>query len=263
MTDTVLVGTQAVIIEGYLDGWEPPLVPSPLVDAGAMPARPGFWPAFLYAVGLSKSAAEAFDDDLADVSVLIDELVDPTAWPVLSIRLHRGHLLHIVMRNFPDDAGVDFVIAPPVGGRYIPLAAMEGSFRGPGLSWPELVAAARQPDDVLSPAARMLLLLPITGDTHTPAHAAPLIAKALTSVGATRLQDVVASELLNVRAFWAPATWTTVQGVRVCDGHHSYRTLGGLTRQQLELVDEALGAVAAHNSGVLTRVYRRDGQPTL
>jgi len=127
MTDTVLVGTQAVIIEGYLDGWEPPLVPSPLVDAGAMPARPGFWPAFLYAVGLSKSAAEAFDDDLADVSVLIDELVDPTAWPVLSIRLHRGHLLHIVMRNFPDDAGVDFVIAPPVGGRYIPLAAMEGS----------------------------------------------------------------------------------------------------------------------------------------
>jgi hypothetical protein len=106
-----------------------------------MPTRPGFWPAFLHTVGGSKSAVHAFDNDLADVSALLDELLNPQAWPVLSVRLQRGHLLHIVMRNFPDDAGVDYVIAPANGGQHIPLAAMEGHFRGPALSWPELVTA--------------------------------------------------------------------------------------------------------------------------
>lgn len=231
-----------MIIEGYLDGWEPPFATSPLVDAGAMLTRPGFWPAFLHTVGGSESAVQAFENDPADVSALIDELDNPEAWPVFPLRLHRGHLLHIVMRNFPEDAGVDYVLSPSDGGQHIPLAAMEGHFRGPALSWPELVAAARQPDDARSPAARLLLLQPVAADTDTPAGAPAIIAEALTSVGAATLQDEVAGELLQNHRYWSPATWTTVQGVRVCTGEHSYRTLGSLTQEQLEVVDEALAA---------------------
>jgi hypothetical protein len=86
--------------------------------------------------------------------------------------------LHIVMRNFGDDAGVDYAV----------------------------------------------------------------IAAALTSVGATRIQDAVAAELLLYRRYWSPAPWMTVRGVRICVDEHSYRTHGGrLTQQQLEVVDEALG----------------------
>jgi hypothetical protein len=131
-------GDQNVIIEGYLDGWEPPFATSPLVDAGAMLTRPGFWPAFLHTVGDSESAVQAFENDPADVSALIDELDNPEVWPVFPLRLHRGHLLHIVMRNFPEDAGVDYVLSPSDGGQHIPLAAMEGTFAGRpcrGPSW--------------------------------------------------------------------------------------------------------------------------------
>jgi hypothetical protein len=201
----------------------------------------GFWPAFLNWVGGSASAIHAFDDGPADVSAMFDELDNSEAWPVLALGLRQGHLLHIVMRNFPDDAGVDYVLSPADGGQHIPLAAMEGHFRGPALSWLELVAAARQPD-ALSPAARLLLLKPVAADTDTPANASAVIAAALTSVGATAFQHEVAGELAHDHRHWEPATWTTFQGLRVCTGGHSYRTLGSLTREQHELIDQALTA---------------------
>jgi hypothetical protein len=139
-----------MIIEGYLDGFEPPFEASPMIAAGAMITRPAFWPAFLHTVGGSQSAPLAFDIDLADVSALIDELLNPEAWPVFSMRLHRGHLLHIVMRNFSGDAGIDYVLAPAGGGQHIPLAAMEGHFRGPAASWPaQFVAASRLLEECL------------------------------------------------------------------------------------------------------------------
>jgi hypothetical protein len=188
-----------VIIEGYLDGWEPPFATSPLVDARALPTRPGFWPAFLHTVGGSESAVPAFDDDPANVSALIDEFLNPDAWPVLSVALHRGHQLHIVMRNFPGEGGVDYVVAPAGGGPHIPLASMEGHFRGPAASWPELVATASHPDELFSPAARLLLLQPVTADTDTPVTAPSVIAAALTSVGSARHQDAVAAETTRQR----------------------------------------------------------------
>jgi hypothetical protein len=206
-------------------------------------ANPAFWPTFLNLVGGSRTAADAFDVDKADLSVAADELLDPDAWPVFSVGLADGHQLHIVMRNFPDDTGVDYVLVPRHGGRYIPLASLEGHFQGPAMSWPELIAAANQPDERLSPAARLLLLHPAGGDIDTPMDADDLLAEAIASIGATRLQAAVASELLKHPGLWSPCGWTTTDNGPTCSGTHSYRQPGGsLTQQQLRLIAEAFGA---------------------
>jgi hypothetical protein len=58
---------------------------------------------------------------------------------------HRNRL-HIIMRNFEGDAGVDYVLETSAGDKSIDLAALEGHFRGPALAWSELMVAAQQSD---------------------------------------------------------------------------------------------------------------------
>jgi hypothetical protein len=124
----------AVVIPGYLDGYQPPFVESPLIDGSAMMANDLFWPAFLYTVGGSGSAPHAFGVDPADLNEVIETFLDEHEWPVFSLRLAGASRVHIIMRNFPDDGGVDYVLEPGTGGDAIPLAAMEGHFRGPALA---------------------------------------------------------------------------------------------------------------------------------
>lgn len=108
------------------------------------------------------------------------------------------------------------------------------------MSWGELIAAADQPDEALSPAARVLLLQPAAGDTDIPNEASTMLAKAATSVGAVRQQQTVATELLGRRRYWSPCDWTTTADGLVCTGPHSYRQPGaGLTQQDLRLVASA------------------------
>jgi hypothetical protein len=129
---------------------------------------------------------------------------------------------------------------PTHGEPMMKLAALEGHFRGPALSWSELVAAANQDDGQLSPAARLLLLLPAAGDIDTPGDARDLVAAAVTSVSASRQQVSVASELLNSHGYWTPCPWTIRDEVPVCAGPHSYRSAGGgLTQQQLRMIAHA------------------------
>jgi hypothetical protein len=200
-----------------------------------------FWPAFLYTVGGSASAPRAFDVDPADVNDLIDAFLDEHTWPVFSLRLAAVSRVHVVMRNLPDDGGVDYVLDPGTGGDAIPLAAMEGHFRGPALAWPELVTAAQQPDSDHTPAQRLLLLLPACADRDRPGDATRTVAGALTAVGATSHARTAAEELLNSPRYWtSDCAWTTVDDALICLGSHAYRSPdGALTPTDLRLITNA------------------------
>jgi hypothetical protein len=223
-------------------GWlnEPPFQRSPLVDGSEMMASTLFWPAFLHTVGGSPSAPDAFTCDLGDLSEFIDALVEPHRWPVFSLTLAGRHRLHVVMRNFEGDGGVDYVLEPSTGGQALPLAAMEGHFRGPALSWPELVAVAQQQDEEHTPAARLLLLLPSCADNARPSVAVDIVAAALTAVGAQAMHQRLSAELIESPRYWEPGQWTTVDGTVVCLGSHAHRQIGGkLSRTDLRLITEA------------------------
>ncbi|WP_422742725.1 hypothetical protein ACN27B_30200 [Micromonospora sp. WMMD754] len=234
-----------VIIPGYLDGYEPPFLRSPLIDGSQVMADALFWPAFLYTVGGSVSAPNAFGADLADLDELTATLLNPDSWPVFSLALAGRSRLRVIMRNFPGDGGVDYVLDPGNGGDSIPLAAMEGHFRGPALAWPELVAAAHQPDQGHTVAERMLLLLPACADRDRPRTAIDLVMAALTSLGAGSHARQVGVELLNSRRYWTQACqWATADGVLVCLGSHAYRSLGSeLSPSDLLLITEAFAAL--------------------
>ncbi|GAA4577740.1 hypothetical protein [Planotetraspora kaengkrachanensis] len=229
-----------MIIPGYLDGYEPPLRPSPLVGGAEVMSSPLFWPAFLYTVGGSSTAPAAFDADPGDLDAFVERLLHPDRWPVFSLPLARRNHLHIVMRNFADDAGVDYVLEPNTGDQSIELAALEGHFRGPALAWPELMAAAQHPDSDHTPAERLLLLLPAYGDSDTPATAVDVVAAALSSVGARSNEGQVSAELLDSRRYWTPCPWAATDGVLACLGPHSYRRVGGrLSSVELRVIADA------------------------
>jgi hypothetical protein len=229
-----------VIIPGYLDGYEPPLRLSPLVGGAELMSSSLFWPAFLYTAGGSSTAPRAFDVDPADLDGLIGEFLRQDRWPVFSLPLADRTRLHIIMRNFAGDSGVDYVLELDAGDEPIALAALEGHFRGPALAWSELMAAAQQPDPDHTPAERLLLMLPAYGDSDTPASAVDVVATALSAVGVRADQRQVSAELLDNRRYWAPCQWTVIDGVLACLGSHSYRhPAGQLSSAKLRLVAEA------------------------
>ncbi|MBO4209576.1 hypothetical protein [Micromonospora echinofusca] len=228
-----------VIIPGYLDGYDPPIVRSPLVDGSEMMSSHLFWPAFLYTVGGSASAPAAFHVDTADLSEFIDVLLDPHDWPVFSMSLAGRSRLHIIMRNVEDDSGVDYLLDPDTGGNPIQLAAMDGHFRGPALAWPELVAAAQQPEQNHTVAERLLLLLPACADSDRPSLAVDMVAQALVALGACSNVRQTSMELLDNRRYWTSCQWTTVNGIRICLGPHAYRRPGSeLAPADLRLITD-------------------------
>ncbi|GIJ76626.1 hypothetical protein SAMN05443287_108141 [Micromonospora phaseoli] len=230
-----------MIILGYLDGYEPPILRSPLVDGSDVMSHALFWPAFLATVGGAASAPDAFDIDPADLEQIVDVFLDPHRWPVFSLPLSGPCRLHVIMRNFEDEGGVDYVLDPGTGNASIPLAAMEGHFRGPAFAWPEVVAAAHQPDPDHTPAERLLLLVPACADSNRPNEAVDLVAEALATLGARSDLGQVSEELLNNRRYWAPCRWTYVDDVLVGLGPHTYRRHGGeLSPEQLHLIAATL-----------------------
>ncbi|MEV4713936.1 hypothetical protein [Micromonospora sp. NPDC049374] len=145
------------------------------------------------------------------------------------------------MRNVEDEGGVDYVLDPGTGDASIRLAAMEGHFRGPAFAWPEVVAAAHQPDPDHTPAERLLLLVPACADSSRPHKAVDLVAEALATLGARSDVRQVSDQLLNSRRYWAPCRWTYVDDALVSLGRHTYRRHGGeLSPEQLRLIAATL-----------------------
>ncbi|MEW2376568.1 hypothetical protein AB0883_10740 [Micromonospora sp. NPDC047812] len=228
-------------LRGYLDGFQPPVDTSVLVDATPSLDDPLFWPAFLLAPGGSWAAAVAFDADPADVEVYAEEMHQHDNWPVISLDLARGHRLHILFRNFDGDSGWDYLVQPAGSDTAITAAALEGGFQGPALSWSELVKTARQPNSKHGPAERLLLLLPAAGDSGIPPEAHDVVTSAVTAVGAKHRQDNVARELLNAsHRFWGDSDWGQRNGLPVCLGVHSPRH-SGASQDRLALMAEAFG----------------------
>jgi hypothetical protein len=144
---------------------------------------------------------------------------------VFSLPLVDHGRLHVIVRNFAGDGGVDYLLEPG-GGASIPLAAFEGHFRGPGLAWAELLATAQLPDRDHTTAEPLLLLLPVCADTDPPSTALEVVSAALVSVGARSQEQDVSTELLNISGYWSPCPWTTVDDILVCLGPHTYRRPG-------------------------------------
>jgi hypothetical protein len=210
-----------VLITGYED--------HPLVDGTDLLAEPAFWETYL-GVGLGEDGGA----DIDDVEELLDELMDHDHWPVFTVPLHHGAAIWVIHRNLDGDMGLDFVLSHPGWPEDLRLASIEGSFVGPGLSWPELTAIADNPppdshDGVVDPADRLLMLLPAVGDTDLPADAVEVLAAALIRNTAVTEPTRGAIALLHPhpRGFFEPATWQRLDnGALICNGRYSPRSVG-------------------------------------
>jgi hypothetical protein len=185
---------------------------------------PGFWPAYLGAVWGDAVEPELFGADLADVDAASEALWEDTeVWPAYRLPLAEGRAVWIVHRNFPDDAGTDYVLTDPTLSREHPLASIEGHFNGPGLSWSDLLAVAdavpADGEGVRDPDLRLLLLLPAYGDADTPVgEALTRISTALAAVGvAPELAPALAERFLD-HPLWGSPYWNAPGGSPLSGG---------------------------------------------
>ncbi|MFI6645751.1 hypothetical protein [Streptomyces sp. NPDC050504] len=210
--------------------------------------EPVFWTGHLYSCIQSEEAEELlFGADYEAAGDFQRQIWEQPAWPTFTVPLVGDHRLHIVYRTLTDDTGVDYLLHHPDWEQATLLAQDDGHFMGPGLSWPELVAAA---DNALpggsttNPDARLLLLLPAFGDNDVPDDAADRLVGALRAM--TRVEDPqsLASFLLEDQGAPGPARWTTARhGFSVNDGEYSFRNPANgfaLAPEHLSLVAIAL-----------------------
>lgn len=205
-------------IPGYADG--------PLIDGSSFLDEPLFWPNHLGSSLRGEEAqAIAFGPDWDAAKEVYRQVSDEGQWPAFSVGLLTGHVIHVVYRNMADDMGTDYLVHHPEWDDTAALAVDDGHFMGPGLSWRELVAVADQPgsDGVTDPDARLLLLFPMLGDADVPEDAATRLASALSTLTTIEEPGELAVLLLRHQGQWGPANWSQDDGVRVCDGAHSYR----------------------------------------
>ncbi|QNP63487.1 hypothetical protein [Streptomyces genisteinicus] len=252
-----------MLIEGY-----DPESDDPLVAGEDLLTLPGFWLCHLGVLCPSGTRPETFGADAADADAAFETVMDEDSWPVFRIPFGGGHTAVVLYRNFDDDAGVEFFVTHPEwAGRQGHLATIDGHPAGPGLAWPELRHIAHTPDaaapGVQDPHARLLLLLPVLGDTDLPDDAAAQVAASLTATGTPAGEaPALASVLLAHNPFWSPAGWALPsasplsgttdapwEGVLCCDGplspRNGLRIAQGINRAQHERLAAALGTSPA------------------
>ncbi|MET7813873.1 hypothetical protein ABZT26_23835 [Streptomyces sp. NPDC005395] len=131
-----------------------------------------FWLAHLHSWADITDAEELlYGADYEAAGAFQHRLFAQASWPTFTIPLRTGHRIHIVYRTFEEDEGVDYLLHHPDWDLAELLATEEGHFMGPGLSWPELVAAAGNAlpgGTTTAPHARLLLLLPALGNDAPP-----------------------------------------------------------------------------------------------
>ncbi|GAA2388987.1 hypothetical protein GCM10010170_100370 [Dactylosporangium salmoneum] len=156
-----------------------------MVDAGAWMQDEPFWPAFLFHVGMARSAPTAFDVDLADLDAYLDRFDDPHRWPVFAAPVGGG-TLHLIVRNLPGDIGIDWVVDDAVHS-----TGWAGVYQTDlDLPWSLLP----------SEPAHLLIALPAVGDGTTPSDIPGRVAAALHAVGASNSVEELADDLLEHRA---------------------------------------------------------------
>ncbi len=207
----------------------------PLVDGSHLLDDPVFWALHalqLGVIGLT-DIEEAFGVDIGDAAEIENRVFDHDHWPVFTVPLRGPGNIHIIYRNLDGDMGLDYVLTHPDWPHDLHLAAVDGGFIGPGLSWPELTTIASHPPTpgagMPSDAARrLLILLPALGDADLPDTAVPTVAAALSELTTSPDPDHIAEILLHsAKAYWQPANWQQLNnGAIICDESHSPRCLG-------------------------------------
>ncbi|MFF2548619.1 hypothetical protein ACFVUY_39500 [Kitasatospora sp. NPDC058063] len=189
-----------------------------------------FWMGHLYSCATGGAGGLLFGHgyDWAKHRSYRQRLWQRADWPAFTIALPAGHRLHVVHRTVPDEAGIDYLVHHPDWERAEVLARIDGHFMSPGLSWPELIAAADHGPPaggtVADPHARLLLLLPAFGDAATPPQAVDRLAAALRARLRMQAAEPLAAALLEGQGLAGPVRWTTTEdGARVNDGRYSFR----------------------------------------
>ncbi|GLY50053.1 hypothetical protein [Lentzea sp. NBRC 102530] len=199
----------------------------PLTHRPELLEEPLFWLGHLYSCVQDEETEELlFGADHDAAGEFHRRLREPADWPTFTIPLAGDHRLHVVYRTFEDDPGTDYLVHHPDWDQAEQLAQDEGHFMGPGLSWPELVAAADgglPGGSTVDPHARLLLLLPAFGDEALPEDAAARLSAALRALTAVDDAGTVAARLLEDQGATGQVRWTDGPGYAVNNGRYSYR----------------------------------------
>ncbi|MFD0507688.1 hypothetical protein ACFQ0G_42880 [Streptomyces chiangmaiensis] len=200
---------------------------SPVVDGHLLLEEPGFWPAYL--ADLSEGfLPEAFGSDAGDADVMLDRLQDPSAWPVFTVPLASGFTIVVHFNSGEEFTTTDYFLTHPDWSQDLVLASDDQDRIGPGLCWPELAALLEAPPGaagVADPHARLLLLLPVLGDTAVPKEAVTAVVEALVAQGAPEAVEALARHLLQGHPMWGAEDWWFDEDERswICEGDHSPR----------------------------------------
>lgn len=187
-----------------------------------------FWVGHLHSCYFGNEDAEELigAEDLQEAGNLKSRLLAGDSWPVFAVSLAGDHRLYVVYRAFEEDEGIDYLLRHPDWDAAEHLAADEGHFMGPGLSWAELTAAADNglPGGSTTDAhARLLLLLPAFGDDAVPDDGVERLTAALRARTRVEVPERLAEALLGDQGQCGPH-WTIAEGgYRINDGGHSYR----------------------------------------
>ncbi|WP_229818399.1 hypothetical protein [Streptomyces chromofuscus] len=188
-----------------------------------------FWLGHLHHYYSESDAAEELigGTDEQEAADLQFRLLGGDTWPVFTVPLAGDHRLYVVYRAFEEDEGIDYLLHHPDWDAAEHLAQDEGHFMGPGLSWPELTAAADNGlpgGSTTDPHARLLLLLPAFGDDSLPDDAVDRLTAALRAHTRVEAPERLAAALLEDQGPCGAAHWTTAEGGhRVNDGGYSFR----------------------------------------
>lgn len=157
---------------------------------------PAFWLHYLSGpLGAYPESEAAFEVQAADYNAMGAVLDDPERWPVISVRLDGEAWLRIVYRNVEDAAGLDFVEERPSRPAEV-VTSVEGHGFTSAMTWVELLAAAALPDERLTWAQRLILMLPMLGPQELSEDAEEVMHRALDGIGATN-RLTVAGALLD------------------------------------------------------------------
>ncbi|MEU6749014.1 hypothetical protein ABZ914_22580 [Spirillospora sp. NPDC046719] len=235
-----------VLIDGYEN--------APLVDGTALLTERLFWPTYLAAwTDLEDDTVidAAFSVERDELEAFYGQLTALERWPVLAVPLRAGAQIVVIFRNLEDDTGVDLLLQTPDSKGVMKWARLDGHFLVPGLSWPELAEISSRPGSrygVTESHARMLLLLPFTGDSDTPATAAKTVSSALIAAGAAPgPSGPLADNLLN-EPMGGTAQWRKdANGTLTCDAPNSTRnpsSSAALTTGESMRLSNALRGIA-------------------
>jgi Immunity protein 35 len=218
----------------------------PLYNGTELLAQPGFWAVHLSLWGDVKEAELAAEFGVAvdDVAVMGRRLSDVERWPVFRIDLPRRVVFRVIYRNSDPDFGTDFVLSHPGWPKSVMVAALEGHFTWPGLSWRELCWIADHPPPgsrwVTEWERRILLFLPCMGDADLPDTAVGTVAEALERVGAAESARLAERLLTGARE---PVWSYDRTGALTCTFRHAGRSVapgGTLTPTQARAVTRVL-----------------------